>query len=107
MAVQNSQQVSLLRQQEQQRLAEEQSRTSALTSEKQQLVEKLAALSRTVSGALLQKFPKVFVVNLMHMHAKVSFASHLRTDFIYSTPFLLVTNFVFVQCRRSITKSGP
>ncbi|KAJ6315696.1 hypothetical protein OIU78_019047 [Salix suchowensis] len=42
-------QVSLLRQQEQLRLAEEQSRTSALTSEKQELVEKLAALSRMVS----------------------------------------------------------
>ncbi|KAH8520303.1 hypothetical protein Peur_039165 [Populus x canadensis] len=57
------QQVSLLRQQEQQRLAEEQSRTSALTSEKQQLVEKLAALSRTVSEEASQNLvPKAFTV---------------------------------------------
>ncbi|KAJ6948154.1 WEB family protein [Populus alba x Populus x berolinensis] len=63
MAVQNSQQVSSLRQQEQQRLAEEQSRTSALASEKQQLVEKLAALSRTVSEEASQNLvPKAFTV---------------------------------------------
>ncbi|KAJ7012674.1 WEB family protein [Populus alba x Populus x berolinensis] len=63
MVVQNSQQVSLLRQQEQQRLAEEQSRTSALASEKQQLVEKLAALSRTVSEEASQNLvPKAFTV---------------------------------------------
>ncbi|KAL5580915.1 hypothetical protein UlMin_013357 [Ulmus minor] len=43
------QQESLLRQQERQRLAEEQTRTSMLMSEKQELEEKLAAMSRTAS----------------------------------------------------------
>ncbi|XP_015873857.3 uncharacterized protein LOC107410889 [Ziziphus jujuba] len=43
------QQESLLRQQEQQRLAEEQAQTSTLMSEKQDLEEKLSMMSRTVS----------------------------------------------------------
>lgn len=39
-----------MRQQEQQQLAEEQLRTSALILQKQELEEKLAAMSRTSSG---------------------------------------------------------
>ncbi|KAB1225856.1 hypothetical protein CJ030_MR1G005219 [Morella rubra] len=49
------QQVSTLRQQEKQRLAEEQARTSALLSEKQELEEKLTALSRRVSEEVSEK----------------------------------------------------
>jgi hypothetical protein len=48
--------VSVLRQQEQQRLAEEQGRTLALVSEKQELEEKLTALSGRVSGTILENF---------------------------------------------------
>jgi hypothetical protein len=48
--------VSVLRQQEQQRLADEQARTLALVSEKQELEEKLTALSRTASGTILENF---------------------------------------------------
>ncbi|THG06846.1 hypothetical protein TEA_030028 [Camellia sinensis var. sinensis] len=44
-------QESLLRQQEQQRLAEEQARMYALTSEKQELEEKLAVISKRTSDA--------------------------------------------------------
>lgn len=40
----------MLRQQERQQLAEEQARASILTSENQELEEKLAALSRKSSG---------------------------------------------------------
>ncbi|CAK7331420.1 unnamed protein product [Dovyalis caffra] len=56
------QQVSLLRQQEQKRLLEEQARISSLTSEKQELVEKLAALSRMVSEVSEKGVPKAFTV---------------------------------------------
>lgn len=49
------QQVSILRQQEQQRLAEEQARTSALLAEKQEMEEKLAALTRRASEESSEK----------------------------------------------------
>lgn len=49
------QQVSVFRQQEQQRLAEEQARTLALVSEKQELEEKLTALSRKASEEVSEK----------------------------------------------------
>lgn len=42
----------MLRQQERQQLAEEQARASTLTSEKQELEEKLAAMSRKSSGTI-------------------------------------------------------
>ena len=48
--------MSVLRQQEQQRLAEEQARTLVLVSEKQELEEKLTALSRRASGTILENF---------------------------------------------------
>ncbi|KAF9675399.1 hypothetical protein SADUNF_Sadunf09G0028400 [Salix dunnii] len=56
------QQVSLWRQQEQQRLVEEQAQISTLVSEKQELVEKLAALSRTVLEVPEKSVPKAFTV---------------------------------------------
>ncbi|KAG6629159.1 paramyosin [Carya illinoinensis] len=49
------QQVSILRQQEQQRLAEEQARTLALLVEKQEMEEKLTALSRRASEESSEK----------------------------------------------------
>ncbi|KAF5470502.1 hypothetical protein F2P56_011009 [Juglans regia] len=49
------QQVSILRQQEQQRLAEEQARTSALLAENQEMEEKLAALTRRASEESSEK----------------------------------------------------
>ena len=52
MVVQILQQVSLLRQQEQKRLVEEQAQISALVSEKQELEEKLVAISRRASGTI-------------------------------------------------------
>lgn len=48
--MQNLQQESILRRQEQQILMEEQARASALMSEKQELEQKLAAMSRRASG---------------------------------------------------------
>lgn len=48
--------MSVLRQQEQQRLAEEQAQTLALVSEKQELEEKLTALSRRASGTIPENF---------------------------------------------------
>lgn len=56
------QQVSLLRQQEQQRLAEEQAQTSTLTSQKQELEEKLAAMTRIESENSEKAASKVFSV---------------------------------------------
>lgn len=44
------QQMTLLRQQERQQLVEEQARISTLTSQKQDLEEKLAVMSNKVSG---------------------------------------------------------
>ncbi|CAL5386581.1 unnamed protein product [Camellia sinensis] len=56
-------QESLLRQQEQQRLAEEQARMYALTSEKQELEEKLAVISKRTSEGVLEKAAqKIFSV---------------------------------------------
>ncbi|XP_040993992.1 myosin-14 isoform X1 [Juglans microcarpa x Juglans regia] len=49
------QQVSILRQQEQQRLAEELARTSALLAEKQEMEEKLTALTRRASEESSEK----------------------------------------------------
>ncbi|GMY11004.1 calponin homology domain-containing protein DDB_G0272472 [Fagus crenata] len=49
------QQVSVLRQQEQKRLVEEQARISALVSEKQELEEKLVAISRRASEEVSDK----------------------------------------------------
>ncbi|KAJ4978285.1 hypothetical protein NE237_009065 [Protea cynaroides] len=58
------QQESLLRQQEQQRLAEEQAQISALISEKQNLEERLAALSKKASEEVLEEAArKVFSMN--------------------------------------------
>ncbi|KAI8015523.1 hypothetical protein LOK49_LG05G01361 [Camellia lanceoleosa] len=56
-------QESLLRQQEQQRLAEEQARMYALTSEKQELEEKLAVISKRTSEEVSEKAAqKIFSV---------------------------------------------
>ena len=54
-----------LRQQEQQRLVEEQARISALVSEKQELEEKLTAISRRASGIIHELFFVVCVVYAM------------------------------------------
>lgn len=50
MVVSELQQESSLRQQERQQLAEEQARVSALKSEKQELEERLTAMSKRSSG---------------------------------------------------------
>jgi hypothetical protein len=65
MVVQILQQVSILRQQEQKRLVEEQARISALVSEKQELEEKLVAISRRASGTIQEFF--IFVFLSLHM----------------------------------------
>lgn len=46
----------MLRQQERKQLAEEQARASTLTSEKEELEEKLAAMSRKSSGTITYNF---------------------------------------------------
>ncbi len=65
MVVQILQQVSVLRQQEQKRLVEEQARISALVSEKQELEEKLVAISTRASGTIHEFF--IFVFLSLHM----------------------------------------
>ncbi|KAK3018637.1 hypothetical protein RJ639_003506, partial [Escallonia herrerae] len=69
-------QESQLRQQDRQQLAEEQARTAALMSEKQQVEEKLAALSKNVSGNIsLDQILKSKGSHELAFHKFVGFAN--------------------------------